>query len=607
MRWIGTFACAVVCVVALAACGPKKPTTKAPRPPTVSGLDQGWSSADRKAWYEATQGSRLIPMVWAMALEVADSDVKFFSPQHMTGYGYLPPEADATRPLPIGFVADDHDDSTLVRTRLRWYATQGPGEQWLGMTCAACHTAQLTYEGKTLRIDGGPGLADYQSFIEGFVAALHATRDDAAKWDRFAVAVLGANDGAANRTMLRAAFDKAIAWEDRSLAMNLTELRYGFGRLDAVGHIFNRMAQIASSDAFPNPSDAPVSYPFIWNTSQSDLIEWNGMTENKPLRGPGGTFDYGALGRNVGEVTGVFADVVLTRNAGLTGYKSSAQIANLESLEQLLSRLRPPAWPSDVLGAIDTPLAAEGRTLFGASCASCHTHLDRNDVTTPFKAKMVFFRSTDPDASPPTDIWMACNAYTRTARSGILEGTQRRDESNLPLQRIEPTVNILGTSVTGTILGKKRELAESATATWAGVDRLPRVAAAAAEKERTSDRERRRQRCMTEPHKTLGYKARPLTGIWATAPYLHNGSAPTLYDVLLPPAERPRTFAVGGREYDPEKVGYRADQPEAPAFIFRTHDEAEPIDGNANVGHDYNNATFTDRQRRALVEYMKTL
>lgn len=603
MRWIGTFACALACVAALAACGPKQPT-KAKAPPIVSGLDQGWSSADRKAWYEATQGSRLLPMTWASALEVAGGDVKFFSPQHMSGYGYLPPEADATRPLPVGFVADDHDDTTLSRTKLRWYATQGSGEQWLGMTCAACHTAQLTYEGKTLRIDGGPGLADYQGFIEGFVAALHATKDDAAKWDRFAVAVLGANDGAANRTLLRAAYDKVMAWEDRSLALNFTELRYGFGRLDAVGHIYNRMAQLASPDAFPQPSDAPVSYPFIWNTSQSDLIEWNGMTENKPLRGPGGTFDYGALGRNVGEVTGVFADVVLTRKAGLTGYQSSAQIANLESLEQLLSRLKPPAWPADVFGPVDTTLAAEGRTLFGQSCAGCHTHLDRNDVTTPFKAKVTLFKAA---TSPPTDIWMACNAYTRTAFSGILEGTQRRDDSRAPLQRIEPTVNLLGTSVAGTILGKKRELAEAAITTWAGVNRPPRVAVASAERSALSEREQRRQRCMTETHKTLGYKSRPLTGIWATAPYLHNGSAPTLYDVLLPPADRPRTFAVGGREYDPVKVGYRADQPEAPAFIFRTHDAETPIDGNANVGHDYGNASFTDRQRRALVEYMKTL
>lgn len=605
MRWIGL--CAFVLATTLGACKPK-PAETPPATPVV-GLDQGWSAANRKAWYEGTQGSRLLPLAWANALETAEGETRFFSPQHMATFGYLPPEADATRPLPVGFVADDHDDAQLGRTKLRWFEGQGTRELWLGMTCAACHTAEITYAGKTLRIDGGPALADYQLFIEQFVAALHATRDDAAKWGRFAIGVLGANDTEANRALLKSAFDKVVAWEDRSLAMNRTDLRSGFGRLDAVGHILNRVAQMTDARNAGQPADAPVSYPFIWNTSQSDLIEWNGMTQNKPLQGPGGVFDYGALGRNVGEVTGVFADVVLTPRAGLAGYRSSAQIANLESLEQLLATLRPPAWPADVLGPIDATLAGEGKTLFGAQCATCHQGLDRRDITTRFSAKMALFNSSDPQNAPPgTDIWMACNAYTATALSGVLQGTARREENNrTPLKSQEPTVNLLGATVTGAILGKKGELAEAALTTWLGVDRPPRVVSASAPEARLSEREQRRQRCMTEKHKSLGYKARPLTGIWATAPYLHNGSVPTLYDLLLPEAQRTRVFAVGGREYDPVKVGYRADQAEARSFLFRTHAGETPIDGNSNAGHDYGSAALTDRQRRALVEYMKTL
>ena len=53
------------------------------------------------------------------------------------------------------------------------------------------------------------------------------------------------------------------------------------------------------------------------------------------------------------------------------------------------------------------------------------------------------------------------------------------------------------------------------------------------------------------------YAARPLYGIWAAAPYLHNGSVPTLYDLLLPPERRPKTFALGGRQYDPVKARLR--------------------------------------------------
>jgi hypothetical protein len=111
---------------------------------------------------------------------------------------------------------------------------------------------------------------------------------------------------------------------------------------------------------------------------------------------------------------------------------------------------------------------------------------------------------------------------------------------------------------------------------------------------------------MTESSPILGYKARPLAGIWATAPYLHNGSVPTLYDLLQTPAKRPRLFYVGTRRFDPQKVGYASEQAPDNTFVFRTHDETgRPIPGNDNAGHDY--GPLSEEQIWALVEYMKTL
>jgi hypothetical protein len=105
------------------------------------------------------------------------------------------------------------------------------------------------------------------------------------------------------------------------------------------------------------------------------------------------------------------------------------------------------------------------------------------------------------------------------------------------------------------------------------------------------------------------YKGRPLQGIWATAPYLHNGSVANLRELLLPPAKRMPSFNVGTREFDPENVGLRTDAA-APGntFLFQTQDaKGAPIDGNANTGHDYGNARLSDADIRALIEYMKTL
>ncbi|MDB6139558.1 MAG: hypothetical protein JWO94_2630, partial [Verrucomicrobiaceae bacterium] len=103
------------------------------------------------------------------------------------------------------------------------------------------------------------------------------------------------------------------------------------------------------------------------------------------------------------------------------------------------------------------------------------------------------------------------------------------------------------------------------------------------------------------PKEPLKYRARPLDGIWATGPFLHNGSVPTLFDLLLPEARRPKTFSVGNREFDPVKVG---------PVTTGGHDTSlfnTALTGNSNRGHDYGTSRLTDEERWQLVEYLKTL
>jgi mono/diheme cytochrome c family protein len=128
------------------------------------------------------------------------------------------------------------------------------------------------------------------------------------------------------------------------------------------------------------------------------------------------------------------------------------------------------------------------------------------------------------------------------------------------------------------------------------------------------------------PQEVAGYKPRPLAGVWATAPYLHNGSVPTLYQMLLPPGKRDARFFVGRREFDPKHVGF-VTSPDADGdddgFWLDTS-----LKGNHNTGHAFaadpvswqkhlddpkNNPLpkgvigpeLTDEQRFALVEYLK--
>jgi mono/diheme cytochrome c family protein len=113
---------------------------------------------------------------------------------------------------------------------------------------------------------------------------------------------------------------------------------------------------------------------------------------------------------------------------------------------------------------------------------------------------------------------------------------------------------------------------------------------------------------------TPGYQAPPLDGIWATAPYLHNGSVPILDGVLNSKA-RPklftRSYRTGAADYDKERVGWKVTElvsppdPKLPAFERRkVYDTTQP--GRSNAGHTFGDV-LTDEERRAVIEYLKTL
>jgi hypothetical protein len=110
----------------------------------------------------------------------------------------------------------------------------------------------------------------------------------------------------------------------------------------------------------------------------------------------------------------------------------------------------------------------------------------------------------------------------------------------------------------------------------------------------------------THFRKTYGYANMPLDGIWLRAPYLHNGSVPTLRDLLEPTENRPNVFYRGYNVYDWEKVGFISDVAEEGGhrfFKFNTQ-----VEGNSNAGHEGEiyGTHLSGAQKDAIVEYMKT-
>ena len=104
--------------------------------------------------------------------------------------------------------------------------------------------------------------------------------------------------------------------------------------------------------------------------------------------------------------------------------------------------------------------------------------------------------------------------------------------------------------------------------------------------------------------KTNGYANMPLDGIWVRAPYLHNGSVPTLRDLLEPPDKRPKEFYRGYDVFDQKNVGFVFNVAAEGSHQFFRYDTMLP--GNNNGGHVYG-TTLTPEEKEALVEYMKKL
>jgi hypothetical protein len=106
--------------------------------------------------------------------------------------------------------------------------------------------------------------------------------------------------------------------------------------------------------------------------------------------------------------------------------------------------------------------------------------------------------------------------------------------------------------------------------------------------------------------KTFGYANQPLDGIWLRAPYLHNGSVPTLRALLNPASKRPKVFHRGYDVYDPKNVGFVSDvaaEKDRRYFEFNT-----ALPGNGNFGHEgkiYGTELSSDA-KEALIEYLKT-
>lgn len=519
-------------------------------------LDQGWGPAETLWFYHADQGSVLLPYDTLVNLEQAGSEKLLIDPENLARFRFLNQHKTPNNPhaLPVGF--SRHQDQA-------------------GLTCAACHTTQINFRGTAMRIDGGPALADVAGFLSAVRDALAATLADEAKLTRFAAAVPGGGSSKPQRDAARQSLEKTLAWFDSYNRANRSSTVEGFGRLDAVGRIINQAIRFTSDSNNAIEPNAPTSYPLLWDAPRHDYVQWTGFAPNAGA---------GSLGRNTGEVIGVFAHVEVkhyeTEQAAKKGYPSTIESGALVAMEESLRSLKSPRWPEQILPPINRQLAARGQGLYKTHCESCHALIDRDD---PKRRVTAIITGVDVVG---TDATSAKNITAAQVPAGVLTGAISPRGSKYPA-RISALALLADLSTRAVAAKPVAAAAALANAKLHGL-------------EKTDKQGDHAKPSADNPVADLyAYKARPLNGAWASAPYLHNGSVPTLYDLLLPSALRPKKFAVGRLEFDPRKVGYVCEGQEP--FVLDTG-----VTGNSNRGHEYG-VTLSEEERWALVEYLKTL
>lgn len=560
----------------------------------VTFLKQNWSQTDREAFYFTPQGSHIIPVRFAKELK-AENGRPFFTSENLSRYGYLPQKAEPKMNplgLPVGFTIDGYIGYNGV-----FGSKKEVGERWVGINCAACHSSNLKFGGKTLRIDGGQSLSDFQRFVNDMDRAVERTARNSGRMQDFIRAVASKMNPPAPPEQVEADFRKFVREREVWQKMNGSSHHFGAGRNDAFAVIFNQV--LARDLGIPENArepDAPVSYPVVWDAPHHDWVQWNGLASNNPDIG-------GPMARNLGQVLGVFGRVDFSQQTEkLGGFCTSARRTGLETLEEKVQKLWSPKWPEEILGRLDSNRVKAGKAIYQKNCVSCHAILNREDPRRSIVAKLIDMNVVG------TDPQMNLSAGNRMALSGSLIGRKTRLQQGRPLEREEPAAFVLKHVVASALAGtiSPRTCADSIETDnltlfnrWSNVVKKALLDTPLPTGDEGTNREERKATLLA----TLGrYKARPLNGVWSSAPFLHNGSVRSLYQLLLPAREREASFLVGCEDFDPSEVGFRCSEGSSPVISrFDTSKEA-----NWNSGHEYGTG-LSHEDRLNLIEYVKSL
>lgn len=519
-----------------------------------SWIKQGWTAKERAYWHYKSAGQALAPESWLISLERSNSRSMLMDRKYLRSLGFIfgPRTKYNQKGLPVGFSVAPKES---------------PVAGYVGFTCSACHTGEITYRNKTLYIDGASSLVDDTSFIQEYYSALGETYEDPKKWSRFFRRVSVHEDIA--ETQLKDQVKESlgnIKWS-ATAASNAPGIPVegGPGRMDPFNTIGNGLFgfRLLAPENYA-AIDAPVNPPYLW-----DVWRFNWVHYNSSFTEP--------MARNVLQILG---------NGGVTNFldpngnpapapdkwNSSIDFIAAQELEVGIRNLSAPKWPTNLFGRYNKKSAIAGKRLFEENCSDCHSP---RPIVTEERHMAQLAVSTIPQdlmGTDPNELQAMKRLFNAEKLTGI---SGPRTTAPDGLKFVIESIKTRGYDLLGYNQQQRAEADGFGRPDW--------IRAA------------------------NGYKARTLDGIWATPPFLHNGSIPNMYELLSPQSERSSTFYVGTKVYDPKKMGYVKTNS---GFLLDTR-----LPGNSNQGHEFSNdkrpgvigRALTHAERYDLIEYLKAL
>lgn len=374
----------------------------------------------------------------------------------------------------------------------------------------------------------------------------------------------------------------------------------GFGRTDAFGRISNLVLR----GDYPVDNTAPVSFPWIWGLKYMGNLHYNGNSNSVILR-------------NFGQALGLGAVVTSDKfDTNINGH-------NLDRLEHLVHKIKVPEWNevfAEVLNKDDNKYAKEfeidrnvnrlkrGYDIYKTNCMSCH---ESNKFVGPSNTlreyNMFPLESKDPrHYSPNTDKMAAANAVIPVK---VLNKVTKK-EAKIPFE-----VKIFND--VGAIKARFFEIYKITEAEQTQMEFGDIRGAEFFRDTLFGSKENKKGNTYGKIDAGSGYKARHLSGVWATSPFLHNGSVPNLMLLLTQDTQRPKYFNVESNEFDPINVGLanwqraRNDQGlEKPCDPENSREEhicfSTLETGSSNKGHNWG-TTLSYTEKMDLINFLKYL